>query len=97
MATPVPSTYVTVHDGALFVGETRVSLHSIIAAWQSEGYTPEMLQDSFPAVMLSSGIWCHRLLPGPQSGRAVTEDATPYNAPAYTISPPSTNSVVPVM
>lgn len=46
-------TYVRERDGVLHVGDTRVTVHSLIAAWQNEGYTPEELQIGFPALSLA--------------------------------------------
>jgi uncharacterized protein (DUF433 family) len=43
--------YVESRDGNLYVGQSRVTLQSLIEAWQS-GRTPEQLHDSFPTLPL---------------------------------------------
>lgn len=50
MAT-VDASYVQSRDGVYYVGETRVTLSSLIAAWRNEGYTAggELLL-GFPAL-----------------------------------------------
>lgn len=44
--------YVQARDGNLYVGPSRVTLDSIIVAWQM-GQTPEAIHDDFPTVPLS--------------------------------------------
>lgn len=41
--------YVQARDGNLYVGPSRVTLDSIIVAWQM-GQTPEAIHDDFPTV-----------------------------------------------
>jgi uncharacterized protein (DUF433 family) len=43
--------YVESREGNLYVGHSRVTLQTLIEAWQS-GRTPEQLHDSFPTVPL---------------------------------------------
>ena len=43
--------YVESREGNLYVGHSRVTLQTLIEAWQS-GRTPEQLRDSFPTVPL---------------------------------------------
>lgn len=43
--------YVEAREGNLYVGQSRVTLQTLIEAWQS-GRTPEQLQDSFPTLPL---------------------------------------------
>lgn len=43
--------YVQSRDGAWYVGATGVTLYSVIALWQ-QGYSPEEIQVSFPALAL---------------------------------------------
>ena len=43
--------YVESREGNLYVGQSRVTLQTLIEAWQS-GRTPEQLHDSFPTVPL---------------------------------------------
>jgi uncharacterized protein (DUF433 family) len=43
--------YVEARDGNLYIGQSRVTLQTLIKAWQS-GRTPEQLQDSFPTLPL---------------------------------------------
>ena len=45
--------FVTERDGTLFVGDTRVTVSSLVAAWRNEGYTPEELQLGFPDATLA--------------------------------------------
>ncbi len=45
--------YVQERDGTLYIGDTRVTMHSLIAAWQNEGYTAEELRIGFPALSLA--------------------------------------------
>lgn len=47
------TTYIQERDGVLYVGNSRVTVHSLIAAWQKEGYTAEELQLGFPALSLA--------------------------------------------
>lgn len=47
------TTYVRERDGVLYIGDTRVTVCSLIAAWQNEGYTPEELQIGFPSLSLA--------------------------------------------
>jgi uncharacterized protein (DUF433 family) len=42
--------YVESREGNLYVGHSRVTLQTLIEAWQS-GRTPEQLRDSFPTVL----------------------------------------------
>ena len=49
----VDTVYVREREGVYFIGDTRVTLHSLIAAWQNEGYTAEELREGFPAISLS--------------------------------------------
>lgn len=43
--------YVEARDDNLYIGQSRVTLQTLIEAWQS-GRTPEQLQDSFPSLSL---------------------------------------------
>ncbi len=43
--------YVESREGNLYIGDSRVTLQTLIEAWQS-GRTPEQLHDSFPTVPL---------------------------------------------
>lgn len=43
--------YVESREGNLYIGHSRVTLQTLIEAWQS-GRTPEQLHDSFPTVPL---------------------------------------------
>ncbi|MGE5335374.1 MAG: DUF433 domain-containing protein [Nitrososphaerota archaeon] len=52
MALADPS-YVREHDSTLYVGMTRVTVHSLVAAWRNEGYSAEELQLGFPALSLA--------------------------------------------
>ena len=45
--------YVQERAGTLYVGDTRVTLTSLVAAWKHEGYTAEELQLGFPALSLA--------------------------------------------
>ncbi|HLJ80604.1 MAG TPA: hypothetical protein VKT52_03885 [Ktedonobacterales bacterium] len=45
--------YVEERAGVLYVGATRVTVSSLIAAWRNEGYTAEELQLGFPATSLA--------------------------------------------
>lgn len=45
--------YVQEREGTLFVGVTRVTLSSLIGAWQTEGYTAEEAQLAFPSLSLA--------------------------------------------
>ncbi len=47
------TSYVREHQGTLYVGDTRVTLTSLIAAWKNEGYTAEELQFGFPSLSLA--------------------------------------------
>src|SRR5437868_8813518 len=47
------TTYVQERDGVLHIGDTRVTLHSLIASWQNEGYTAEELRIGFPMLSLA--------------------------------------------
>ncbi|MGZ3583419.1 MAG: DUF433 domain-containing protein [Ktedonobacterales bacterium] len=47
------TTYVQERDDVLYIGDTRVTVHSLIAAWQNEGYTAEELWIGFPALSLA--------------------------------------------
>lgn len=47
------TSYVREREGVLYVGETRVTVASLVAAWRNEGYTAEELQLAFPATSLS--------------------------------------------
>ena len=49
----VDTTYVQERDGVLHIGDTRVTLHSLIASWQNEGYTAEELRIGFPTLSLA--------------------------------------------
>jgi uncharacterized protein (DUF433 family) len=49
----VNTSYIQERDGVLFVGDTRVTLSSLIAAWRNEGYTAEELRLGFPALSLA--------------------------------------------
>lgn len=44
------TSYVREWDGALYIGATQVTAHSLIAAWRNEGYSAEELRASFPAL-----------------------------------------------
>jgi len=43
--------YIEARDGNLYIGQSRVTLQTLIEAWQS-GRTPEQLHDSFPTLPL---------------------------------------------
>jgi uncharacterized protein (DUF433 family) len=43
--------YVEAREGNLYIGQSRVTLQTLIEAWQS-GRTREQLQDSFPTLPL---------------------------------------------
>lgn len=45
------TSYVQQREGEFFVGNSQVTLHSIIANWQ-RGMGPERIQESFPTVPL---------------------------------------------
>lgn len=45
--------YVQQREGVYYVSDTRVTLSSLIAAWQIEGYTAEEAQLAFPALTLA--------------------------------------------
>jgi uncharacterized protein (DUF433 family) len=47
------TTYVHKREGVLYVGETRVTVSSLISAWRNEGYTAEEAQAAFPALSLA--------------------------------------------
>lgn len=47
-----PALYVRAQDGNLYVGESRVTLDSILIPWQA-GQTPEQIQADFPGVPLA--------------------------------------------
>lgn len=47
----VASKYVQERDGDLYVGDSRVSVYSVIASWQ-QGYSPEEVQNGFPHLSL---------------------------------------------
>lgn len=47
------SPYVQEREGVLYVSDTRVTVSSLIAAWLTEGYTAEEVQQGFPAVSLA--------------------------------------------
>ena len=49
----VETPYVQEREGVLYVGDTRVTVSSLIAAWLTEGYTAEEVQQGFPAVSLA--------------------------------------------
>ena len=42
--------HVREHDGDYFVGATRVTLGSAIAAWQQGGERPESITEAFPSI-----------------------------------------------
>lgn len=45
------ASYVQEREGEFFVGESRVTLHSVIAAWK-RGDHPEHIRESFPSLPL---------------------------------------------
>jgi len=45
--------YIQEREGVLFVGATRVTLSSLIGAWQTEGYTAEEARPAFPSLTLA--------------------------------------------
>jgi uncharacterized protein (DUF433 family) len=45
--------YVREREGVLYVGETRVTVSSLVAAWRNAGYTAEELRIGFPALSLA--------------------------------------------
>jgi len=47
------TTYVQLRDGEYYVGESRVTLHSVVAAWRRGG-SPEAAQSAFPSVPLAT-------------------------------------------
>ena len=55
--------YIEQREGIYRVGDTRVSLDSIVYAFL-EGHTAESIQQSFP-LLTWSRIWCHYVLSGP--------------------------------
>ncbi len=52
MAT-VNTSYIEEREGVLYIGNTRVALSSLIAAWRNEGYTAEELRLGFPVLSLA--------------------------------------------
>lgn len=48
------SDYVRVHEGVYRVGESRVSLASIVINWRQHGLTPEQIHESFPTLSLAA-------------------------------------------
>ncbi len=44
--------YVQQHDGDWYVGDSRVEVYSVIAAWR-QGFAPEEVQSSFPVLSLT--------------------------------------------
>jgi uncharacterized protein (DUF433 family) len=47
------TTSVHEREGVLYVGETRVTVASLISTWRNEGYTAEEAQAVFPALSLA--------------------------------------------
>ncbi|MDE3229133.1 MAG: DUF433 domain-containing protein [Chloroflexota bacterium] len=45
------ASYVHLRDGEYFVGESRVTLHSVVASWK-RGEGPERIQQAFPSLPL---------------------------------------------
>lgn len=45
--------YVQERESVLYVGDTRVTLASLIGAWQTEGYTAEEARLAFPSLTLA--------------------------------------------
>ncbi len=72
--------YVQEREGVLYVGDTRVALSSLIAAWRAEGYTAEELQLAFPALTLAQvyGAVAYYLDHQLELDAAVIEDARLY-------------------
>src|SRR5690348_8474109 len=52
MAT-VDASYVQSREDVYYVGDTRVALSSLVAAWRNEGYTAEELRLGFPTLTLA--------------------------------------------
>jgi uncharacterized protein (DUF433 family) len=46
--------YIEERDGELYVGDTRVTVHVIVAMHNGHHYTPEEIQQSFPTVPLAT-------------------------------------------
>ncbi|HEY8325944.1 MAG TPA: DUF433 domain-containing protein, partial [Ktedonobacterales bacterium] len=46
--------HVQERDGELYIGQTRVTLSSVISAWEQEGQRPERIPAAFPAVSLAA-------------------------------------------
>lgn len=44
--------YVQFRDGNWYVGDGRVEVYSVVAAWQ-QGYSPEEIQNGFPHLALT--------------------------------------------
>ena len=51
--TVAETSFVREREGVLYVGETRVTVASLVAAWRNEGYTAEELRLGFPALSLA--------------------------------------------
>lgn len=74
--------YVRERDGVLYVGDTRVTVSSLIAAWLTEGYTAEEVQQGFPAVSLAQvyGTIAYYLDHRTAVDQQLAEDAARYDA-----------------
>lgn len=78
----VETPYVRERDGVLYVGDTRVTVSSLIAAWLTEGYTAEELQQGFPAVSLAQvyGTIAYYLDHRTAVDQQLSEDSAHYDA-----------------
>lgn len=46
--------HVQERDGELYIGQSRVTLSSVIAVWKQEGQHPESIPAAYPAVSLAA-------------------------------------------
>lgn len=46
--------HVQERDGELYIGQSRVTLSSVIAVWKQEGQRPESILEAYPAVSLAA-------------------------------------------
>ena len=72
--------YIQEREGVLYVGGTRVTLGSLIGAWQSEGYTAEEAQEAFPVLSLAQvyGAIAYYLERRPALDATFRQDAEEY-------------------
>jgi uncharacterized protein (DUF433 family) len=87
--------YIEAREGNLYIGQSRVTLQTLIEAWQS-GRTPEQLQDSFPTLPLVAiyGAITHYLEHKDESDvffrrRSVSRGLLCRHASAYGAGPPA--------